>query len=92
MLLCSISFYKARTYVRTYFSMHKHAHLHTYVIFSNDFDLHKIRVMQNLQEQNDCVTRGPPVLDPPQKSQCLPFGMVKPMGLNSMASMSCSVA
>jgi hypothetical protein len=37
------------------------AHLHTYAFISNDFDLRKIWVMQNLQERNDCVTRGPPV-------------------------------
>jgi hypothetical protein len=70
MLLCFISFYKVHTYVRTYFSTHKHAHLHTYVFFSNDFDLRKIRVTQNLQERIDCVTRGPPVQS---KAHCEPL-------------------
>jgi hypothetical protein len=37
-------------------------HIHMYVVcYSNDFNLHKIRVMRNLQERNDLITRGAPV-------------------------------
>jgi hypothetical protein len=37
---------------------HKHAYIRTYVYYSNDFDLRKIRVAQDLPERNDCVSRG----------------------------------
>jgi hypothetical protein len=42
-------------------NMHKHADIRTYVYYSNDFDLRKIRVTHNLQQRKDCVTRGAPV-------------------------------
>jgi hypothetical protein len=44
--------------------MNRHA---TYVYCSNDVNLHKIQVMQNVQERNDCVTWGAPVLVTPFK-------------------------
>jgi hypothetical protein len=45
-------------------SMHKHADICMCirVYYSNNFDLHKIWVMQNLQEQIDCTTQGAPAI------------------------------
>jgi hypothetical protein len=37
-------------------------HKHTYIYYSNNFDLRKIQVIRNLQEQNDRITRGAHVL------------------------------
>jgi len=39
-----------------------HTYVRMYVYYSNDFDLCKIRVMPNLQEWNDCITWGTPVM------------------------------
>jgi hypothetical protein len=36
--------------------------LHYITYYSNDFDLRKIRVAQNLQEWNDCIIQKAPVL------------------------------
>jgi hypothetical protein len=55
----NISFlYKAQTRIHACM----HTYIHTYVYYTNSFDLLKIRVTQNLQEHNDCVTRGAPVI------------------------------
>jgi hypothetical protein len=37
---------------------HKHSYIHMHIYYSNDLDIHKIQVMQDLQEWNDCVSRG----------------------------------
>jgi hypothetical protein len=49
-------------------NMHKHAYICAHIYYSNDFDLHKIQVMQDLQEWNDCVIWGASVLENESRS------------------------
>jgi hypothetical protein len=44
-------------------NVHTHTYICTCVCYSNEFDLRKIRFTQNLQERNDFVTRGTPVIE-----------------------------
>jgi len=48
-------FSKAQTHTNT------HTYVCTYVYYSNDFNLRKIWVTQNLQEGNDSIIWGAPV-------------------------------
>lgn len=54
--------YNESVNVSIFSTNYKHAYICTYIYYSNDFDLHKIQVTQDLLEQNNYVCQKASVL------------------------------
>jgi hypothetical protein len=71
----SFSSHKVQTYTDTH--AYIHTYIHMYVYYVNSLDLHKIWVTQNLQDWNDCMTKGVPVFCPKEIVFCLQLFYIK---------------